>query len=308
MTELLLIRHAVNDWVNTGRLAGWTPNVHLNTHGKAQAAALGERLANASLAAIYTSPLERTQETAAAIAIHYPQLKVQVIDGVGEVRFGEWQGQKLDKLRTMCWGHGSDLHIITLKSSGIKSFEDIKGKRFAVGAPGSGTQVNVFRLMTEVYENSAKDYKVEFLSFAEAVNALKDNRIDAGVVMAGAPVASVMDLAIVKDIRLIPVTREKINKLLEIYPIYDEYIIKTGMYKGIDEDILTFTSPANIVTSSDLPADLVYSVLKALYNKIPWLTENVHKGFKRWKFDPSVQRIAPLHDGAIKFYKEMGKM
>lgn len=99
MTELLLIRHAVNDWVNTGRLAGWTPGVHLNADGKAQAAALGQRLAALSLTAIYTSPLERTRETASAIAAHHPALTVQTLDGIGEIRFGDWQGAKLSNLR-----------------------------------------------------------------------------------------------------------------------------------------------------------------------------------------------------------------
>ncbi len=99
MTELILIRHAVNDWVDTGRLAGWTPGVHLNTLGKAQATALGERLSGVALTAIYTSPLERTRETAEAIAAHHAQLTPLVLDGVGEVRFGSWQGEKLDKLR-----------------------------------------------------------------------------------------------------------------------------------------------------------------------------------------------------------------
>lgn len=99
MTEILLIRHAINDWVSTGRLAGWTPGVHLNSDGQAQAAALGERLAQAGLAAIYASPLERTMETAQAIAAHYPALRVEPVDGVGEVRFGEWEGARLDRLR-----------------------------------------------------------------------------------------------------------------------------------------------------------------------------------------------------------------
>lgn len=99
MTELLLIRHAVNDWVNTGRLAGWTPGVHLNADGRTQAAALGERLAKLPLTAIYTSPLERTRETADAIAVHHPKLTVQTLDGIGEIQFGRWQGAKLSKLR-----------------------------------------------------------------------------------------------------------------------------------------------------------------------------------------------------------------
>jgi probable phosphomutase (TIGR03848 family) len=99
MVEFLLIRHAVNDWVKTGRLAGWSPGIHLNQDGRAQAAALGERLAKGKLGAIYSSPLERTMETAAAIASHYPDLTVQSQDDLGEVRFGEWQGRKLGRLR-----------------------------------------------------------------------------------------------------------------------------------------------------------------------------------------------------------------
>lgn len=99
MTEFLLIRHAVNDYVKTGRLAGWTPGVHLNQDGKTQAAAVAERLAKVSLAAIYSSPLERTVETAEAIAAHHPNLTIQPLPGVGEVHFGLWQGEKLSTLR-----------------------------------------------------------------------------------------------------------------------------------------------------------------------------------------------------------------
>lgn len=99
MTEFLLIRHAVNDFVKTGRLAGWTPGVHLNQDGEAQAAALGERLAKTSLAAIYASPLERTMETAQAVASHHPDVTIQPLPEVGEVRFGEWQGAKLSNLQ-----------------------------------------------------------------------------------------------------------------------------------------------------------------------------------------------------------------
>jgi probable phosphomutase (TIGR03848 family) len=99
MTEFLLIRHAINDWVSTGRLAGWTPGVHLNEDGKTQATALGERLAKVNLDAIYSSPLERTTETAQAIAAHHPNLTVQSLEAVGEMHYGTWQGEKLSQLR-----------------------------------------------------------------------------------------------------------------------------------------------------------------------------------------------------------------
>ena len=98
MVQFLLIRHAINEWVKTGRLAGWTAGVHLNEDGQKQATALGERLANIPLTAIYSSPLERTMETAQAVAAHHQNLKIQTNEGIGEVQFGKWQGKKIKKL------------------------------------------------------------------------------------------------------------------------------------------------------------------------------------------------------------------
>ncbi len=98
MVEILVIRHAVNDFVKTGKLAGWAPGVHLNDEGKAQATALGVRLSKVKLDAVYSSPLERTVETAQAILEHHPELGLQLLDSVGEVRYGEWQGLELSKL------------------------------------------------------------------------------------------------------------------------------------------------------------------------------------------------------------------
>lgn len=104
MTTLFLIRHAQNDWVRTGRLAGWTEGVHLNEEGQRQARLLGERLAHAKLAAIYSSPLVRATETAEAIAAHHDNLDVHIEEGVGEVGFGEWTGKRLRALsRTRLW-------------------------------------------------------------------------------------------------------------------------------------------------------------------------------------------------------------
>ncbi len=98
MTEFLLIRHGANEYTRTNRLAGWTPEVHLNDHGKAQAAAVGEHLAKRKIHALYSSPLERTVETAQAVLHYHPHLTLQLLEDVGEVRYGAWQGQELGKL------------------------------------------------------------------------------------------------------------------------------------------------------------------------------------------------------------------
>jgi len=97
MTTLVLIRHATNDWVRKGLLAGWTPGVHLNEEGRAQAQALGERLAASHFDAVYSSPLERAMETAQAVAAPHG-LEVQIHEGIGEVRYGEWNGRSLREL------------------------------------------------------------------------------------------------------------------------------------------------------------------------------------------------------------------
>jgi probable phosphoglycerate mutase len=98
MTHLLLIRHAVNDFVKTGKLAGWTPEVHLNDEGKAQADALGKRLEHSPLQHLYASPLERTVETAEAIRHYKPHLEIKCLDEIGEVDYGDWEGMKIADL------------------------------------------------------------------------------------------------------------------------------------------------------------------------------------------------------------------
>jgi probable phosphomutase (TIGR03848 family) len=99
MTTLFLVRHAVNDFVKTGKLAGWTPEVHLNDEGKAQAEALGQRLADTRIQCIYSSPLERTMETAEAIRQHHPHLCIESNSAIGEVRYGDWEGMEIAALR-----------------------------------------------------------------------------------------------------------------------------------------------------------------------------------------------------------------
>ncbi|MCS7071416.1 MAG: MSMEG_4193 family putative phosphomutase, partial [Anaerolinea sp.] len=105
MTQLLLIRHAVNDYVKTGKLAGWTPGVHLNEEGVAQAAALGQRLADVPIDALYASPLERTMETAQAIQQHHAHLTIVQSDEIGEVRYGDWEGLAIALLQTRKMWH-----------------------------------------------------------------------------------------------------------------------------------------------------------------------------------------------------------
>ncbi len=104
MTQILLIRHATNDYLNAKRLAGWIPGVYLNEAGRQEAAALAQRLSPVPVAAIYSSPLERAVETAKEIAI--PRgLTIEEREALGEIHVGEWTGQALEELaKTEHWG------------------------------------------------------------------------------------------------------------------------------------------------------------------------------------------------------------
>ena len=98
MTVFYLVRHGANDFIGNGKLAGWLPGIHLNETGAAQAHALAEILKSAKLRAVYASPLERTMETAEPIAASHG-LDVEPRPGIGEVKYGRWQGQSLKVLR-----------------------------------------------------------------------------------------------------------------------------------------------------------------------------------------------------------------
>jgi probable phosphomutase (TIGR03848 family) len=103
MTDLLIIRHGENAYTRAGKLAGWTPGVHLNEKGQAQAQAIAQHLAQAPVQAVYSSPLERALETAAPLA-RARKLRVRQVEGVGEVRYGDWTGRSLKVLaRTKLW-------------------------------------------------------------------------------------------------------------------------------------------------------------------------------------------------------------
>lgn len=97
MTMILLVRHGQNEWVKKKRLAGWIPNVHLNDEGKEQAKQVAERLSHLPIRALYSSPVTRCMETARIIGRSL-NLQVKELEAVGEVRYGEWEGEEIEKL------------------------------------------------------------------------------------------------------------------------------------------------------------------------------------------------------------------
>jgi probable phosphomutase (TIGR03848 family) len=130
MTRLLLIRHGANDAQKSGVLTGWTPGVHLNQVGRAQAQALAQRLASVEVAAVYASPLERTLETAEIVAAPHG-LSVVVREDLGEVRVGRWTGQPLEKLyKRRLWRKVQFVPSV-VRFPGGESFQEVQARAVA---------------------------------------------------------------------------------------------------------------------------------------------------------------------------------
>ena len=129
MMGLLLIRHALNDWVGE-RLAGWTPGVHLNDQGRVQASDLTRRLTAASLDAVYSSPLERALETAQPLAEAHG-LTVHVREGLGEAQYGDWTGRILQDLREEKLWPAVQVYPSGVRFPGGESFREVQARMVA---------------------------------------------------------------------------------------------------------------------------------------------------------------------------------
>ena len=123
------------------------------------------------------------------------------------------------------------------------------------------------------------------------------------------PSAAITEAATTCDVELVPVEGEPIDKLVGDNPYYRKAVIPAGMYKGTDSDVSTFGVGATFITSADVPEDIVYVVVKAVFDNIDDF-KNLHPAFANLKEEEMIKDglSAPLHDGAIKYFKERGWM
>ena len=219
--------------------------------------------------------------------------------------------KKLDpkNIAIMCIGHATVTHWLVRKESPIKSIYDFKGKTIAVGAPGSGTLVTIRDNLKTGWDIDFKDIKPAYLSPSEVITALKEKTIDAGKIPGGVPIPRVMDLATSTDIRVIPLEKEALDKILKKFPSRVPYIIKAGTYKGVNEDVLTHGGVSGLFCRRDLSEDLVYNILKVLYEHEKERNA-IHPAAKEYVPEHAllgtnwIRKYIPVHPGTVKYLKE----
>ncbi|MBR2178902.1 MAG: TAXI family TRAP transporter solute-binding subunit [Selenomonadaceae bacterium] len=178
-----------------------------------------------------------------------------------------FRSKKIDNLRAIAALYPETCQIITLEKNGIQSVSDFKGKRIAVGAAGSGVEANARQIMA-VYGITYDDIDVQYLSFGEASNALKDGNVDAAFVTAGYPTAAIQDIASQSKIVVIPVDEDKADTLTKDFPFYTKTVIPAGTYSGVDVDTPTVSVMAMLITTDKMSNELGGAITKALFENL----------------------------------------
>ena len=213
---------------------------------------------------------------------------------------------KLDNLRVIGAVYTSVLSGVALKSSGLTYTHDLLGKRVAVGPAASATEnatLAAFAAMDITKDNTS----LENLGLGDGADSVGDGILDAAFGFAGLPIGGQLNLAATKEIQVLDMTQEEIDKVLAGNAAYIQTKIPAGTYTGQDNDANTFGVKCLIIVTADMDADLVYDLCKAMNEH----TEELAAGNALLKVmtDPSflcTQMPIPLHDGAQKYYSEQG--
>ena len=225
----------------------------------------------------------------------------------GTSKFKE-QGPNKD-LRAVFSVHPEPFTVVARKDSGIKDFMDMKGKRVNIGNPGSGQRGTMEVLMGALGWTKADFKLASELKSSEQSKALCDNKIDAMVFTVGHPSGSIKEATTSCDSVMVSVTGTKVDKLVADNDYYRTATIPGGMYRGTDTDTKTFGVGATFVTSSKVPNEVIYNVVKAVFENFDEF-KKLHPAFAHLNPQEMIQDglSAPLHDGAVKYYKEAGMM
>jgi TRAP transporter TAXI family solute receptor len=211
------------------------------------------------------------------------------------------------ELRAVFALHPEPVTVVVRKESGVNSFNDLKGKKFNVGNPGSGTRATLDELIGAMgWSLSAFSLATE-LKADEHGPALCDGKIDGFFYLVGHPSANIQDPTTVSGAKLVSVTGPAVDKLVSANPYYAHATIPGGLYPGNAQDTKTYGVLATVVSSSKVPADTVYQVVKAVFDNFDEF-KKLHPAFQVLKPENMIKDglSAPLHDGAVRYYKEKG--
>jgi hypothetical protein len=222
----------------------------------------------------------------------------------------EWAGKPQKNLRAVFSIHPESVTLVATVKSGVKTIEDLKGKRVNIGNPGSGQLQNSIDALEAVGINPEGDIKAERVKAAEAPGLLQDGRLDAFFYTVGHPSGAIKEAtAGSTKVMIVPITGPGIDALLGKYPYYAKSVVPTKLYPGAANDggdVTTFGVKATFVTSAKIPDIVVYAVTKEVFENFEAF-KKLHPAFAVLTKEGMLEGLsAPIHPGALKYYKEAG--
>lgn len=213
------------------------------------------------------------------------------------------------ELRAVFSVHPEPFTVVARADSGIKTFADLKGKRVNIGNPGSGQRGTMEVVMDKMGWKMGDFALASELKSSEHSAALCDNKIDAFVFTVGHPTGNIKEAATTCDVKLIPVEGPVFDQLISANPYYASAMVAGGTYKGTDSDTKVFGVGATFVSSTNTDADTVYEIVKAVFDNFKRF-KKMHPAFGNLNQKDMIKNnlSAPLHDGAVRYYKEKGWM
>ena len=222
---------------------------------------------------------------------------------------GQFKGNADPDLRAIFSVHPEPFTVLARPDAGVKQFADFKGKRFNIGNPGSGTLLSMEELLKQLGWTKADFALAAELKADEQGTALCDNKIDGFFYGVGHPSAAIQDPTIACGAKLISLTGPAVDALVKGHPYYAKATIPGGMYANNPNPTETYGVLATVVTSAKVSDDTVYALVKAVFDNFDEF-KKLHPAFAI--LDPKAMITnglsAPLHPGAVKFYKEKGWM
>jgi uncharacterized protein len=213
------------------------------------------------------------------------------------------------KLRAICSFHPESVVLVAGDDTGIDSFMDLKGKHVNIGNPGSGQRGNSTDAFQACGIDWEKDLKAEGLKADESAKFLQDGRIDAFFYTVGHPNGSITEATSGRrKVHFVPITGECIDKLIDKWPYYAKAYIPIKFYPTASnkENVDTFAVKTTFCTSSDIPDDIVYAITKEIFDNLESF-KKLHPAYDILTKENMLEALsAPIHPGAMKYYKEVG--
>ncbi len=219
---------------------------------------------------------------------------------------GDWDGKPMETLRSVFSMHPETVLLVARADAGISAVGDLKGKNVNIGNPGSGQRGNAEDVLRMYGIDAENDIDAQGFQQQEASRALIDRKIDAFFYTVGNPAAAIEEPANSTDITLVPIDSPDIKAFVEERPYYVMTSIQPGTYKGVDSPVETYAVTATVVTSANVDEQLIYDVVKAVFENLEEL-KAAHAAFRHLDPAAMLQGLsAPFHPGAERYYKERG--